>query len=253
MFIFTCTDRFEDMMCCIYAAWEKALQCGHDEVKLMREPVMQRTLFDEYIHVDYDEEKAGKVIRTIKKKLSNKGMIAVYYVSMSHEEDALDIMYHFLVKGFKVGESIFDRYGDSVVMRMFELRRRVSNEAHFFREIARFTSLNDKVFVCHLEPKDNVILVVADHFADRMPSEHFMIIDDNRQYAVVHPKDGENYVRYLTEKEMEVLCQTENYEDRYTDLWRTFFDTIAIKQRENPLCQRNMMPLWTRKHAVEYK
>ena len=34
MYIFTCEDRFEDMMCCIYHAWEKALKVGHGCVRL---------------------------------------------------------------------------------------------------------------------------------------------------------------------------------------------------------------------------
>ncbi len=252
MFIFTCEDRFEDMMCCIYRAWEYALQYGHDNIMLKKEPVLQHTLFDTYIHVDYDEGRAQKVIRTIERKLSGKGLYYIYYATLSNEEDALNTIYHFLVKGFQIGPGIFDCYGEPEVMRIFEIKRRVGNEAHFFREFARFTSLDDRVYVCHLEPKNNVITIVANHFADRMPSEYFMIIDDNRCYAVVHPKDGENYIRYLTEEEMAVLCQTESYEDQYTDLWRTFFDTIGIQERENPTCQRNMMPLWMRKHAVEF-
>lgn len=252
MYIFTCKDRFEDMMCCIYVAWEKALEVGHDNICLMREPVVQQTFFDTYVSVEYDETKAQKVMRTIERELAGKGMYYMYYAALSHEEDALNVMYHFLVKALKVGSQIFDYYAEPEVMRLFEIKRRVGNEAHFFREVARFTSMNNQVYVCHLEPKDNVIGIVAEHFADRMPSEHFMIIDDNRKYAVIHPKDEENYIRYLTDEEMSVLCQTEQYEDEYTDLWRTFFQTIAIRQRENSICQRNMFPIWTRKHAVEF-
>lgn len=252
MYIFTCRDRFEDVMCCVYDAWEKALKCGHEEISLMKEPILQESFLDEYIHVDYEKTKADKVIRTIEKKLSSKGLYYVYYATLSHEEDAVDVMYHFLVKAFKVGVRIFDSYTEPEMMRLFEIRRRVGNESHFFREIARFTSLNNQVYVCHLEPKDNIITLLANHFSQRMPSEHFMIIDDNRSYAVVHPKDEECYIRYLTEEEMKLLCQTEQYEDEYTDLWRTFFRSIAIKERKNYECQRNMMPIWTRKHAVEF-
>ena len=33
MYIFTCENTFEDMMCCIYHAWEKALKVGHGCVR----------------------------------------------------------------------------------------------------------------------------------------------------------------------------------------------------------------------------
>ena len=107
-------------------------------------------------------------------------------------------------------------------------------------------------------------MLVGRHFADRMPSEHWMIIDDNRKTACVHPKDGENYLRYLTDEEFQTLRKTEEYEDEYeeedseyedeyTDLWKTFFHAIAIDERKNYVCQRNLFPLWKRKHAVEFK
>lgn len=76
---------------------------------------------------------------------------------------------------------------ESPVSRMLEIRRAVGNEIHHFREFARFNSIDNKVYVCHLEPKHDVIYQVAEHFADRMPDEYFMILDDNRKYAVIHP------------------------------------------------------------------
>ena len=66
-------------------------------------------------------------------------------------------------------------------------------------------------------------------------------------------KDGENYLRYLTDGEFEALRKTEEYEDEYTGMWKTFFHTIGIKERENYVCQRNLFPIWKRKHAVEFK
>ena len=59
-----------------------------------------------------------------------------------------------------------------------------------------------------------------------------MIIDDNRKTACVHVKDGENYLRYLTDDEFSVLQKTESYEDEYTDMWKTFFHAISIETTE---------------------
>ena len=94
--------------------------------------------------------------------------------------------------------------------------------------------------------------MTAEHFEDRMPSENWIIVDDTRRLAVIHPKDEEIYISYLNEKEMQALMTTEQYNDKYTSLWQTFFDSIAIKQRENYRCQRNHFPIWMRKHVVEF-
>ncbi|MDE6025926.1 MAG: TIGR03915 family putative DNA repair protein [Lachnospiraceae bacterium] len=252
MKVFCCEDRFEDMLTCIYDAWSVALTEGHENVRVVREPVLQQTLFDEYIHVEPDRDKLEKVIRSIKRQISNQAYMYVFYASLSSEEDALQAIYNFLRVGFAVGGQVCSMYTNPHVMRMVELKRRIGNEGHYFREFARFTSLDNKVYVCHIEPKNNVVMMVGNHFADRMPSEHWMIIDDTRKLAVVHPKDEENYLRYLTDTEFESLSHSEDYSDKYTDMWKSFFDVIAIKERKNISCQRNMFPIWMRKHAVEF-
>lgn len=239
-------------MTCIYDAWSYALDHGHGALRLEREPIYQQSLFDEYVHVDADREKTEKVVRSIKMQISGQAYMYVFYASLSEESDALQAIYNFLRVGFAVGNQVCVMYANPHVMRMLELKRRIGNESHYFREFARFTSLDNRVYVCHIEPKNNVALLVGEHFADRMPSEHWMIVDDRRKLAVVHPKDEENYMRYLTEEEFAVLSQTEAYEDRYTDMWRSFFKAISIKERENIACQRNMFPIWMRKHAVEF-
>jgi len=252
MLIFTCNNSFEDMMCCIFTAWESAIKYGHSNVRLLCEPIEQRTLFDEYIHVDFDEEKYDKVCHSISKKISDKAMYFIYCASLSVEDDALDCIYRFLIYGFKVGAEVTNHYNNPYVMRLLEIKRKVSNEAHFFVEFVRFNSLDNKLYVSHIEPKSDILYFVGEHFADRMPSEYWMIIDDTRKKAVIHPKDGENEIRLLTEDEYTVLKQTELVEDEYTRMWRSFFNTIAISQRENRKCQRNLMPIWLRKHATEF-
>ena len=177
----------------------------------------------------------------------------IYYASLSADENALQAIYDFLRVGFAIGSTVVEQYTNPHVMNLLELRRQVSNEAHHFREFARFQSLENQVYVSHLEPRNDVIMLVGNHFANRMPSEHWMIIDDNRKTACVHVKDGENYLRYLTDDEFSVLQKTESYEDEYTDMWKTFFHAISIEQRKNYVCQRNLFPIWKRKHAVEFR
>ena len=47
-------------MTCIYDAWSEALRIGHDQIQLKKEPILQQTMFDEYVHVDGDNMKAEK-------------------------------------------------------------------------------------------------------------------------------------------------------------------------------------------------
>lgn len=251
MTIFTCKDAYEDMMTCIYAGWEWALKNGHENLRLMKEPIEQPSLFDQYIHIKKDREKSLKVTRSIVKKLSIKAYIDIYNVLLFYE-DRLDDVYRYLRLGFKAGSKITDMLTEPIVMKISKISKSVSNEASLFREFARFNSVDNKVYICHLEPKSNVVYYVATHFQDRMPSENWIIIDDNRKLAVVHPKNEKMYLTYLDDKQFERLSESERLKDEYTTLWQTFFDSIAIKQRENYNCQRGHFPIWMRKHTVEF-
>lgn len=137
-------------------------------------------------------------------------------------------------------------------MRLFEYSRKLSNEAHFYREFVRFQRFDQGIYISRISPNGDVLSYIADHFSDRMPSEHFMIIDDKRKKAVVHPKDQNYYFRNLSEEEMKFFIEQENNQDPYADLWKLFFNTIAIEERRNPTCQRNHLPLHFRNHMLEF-
>ena len=51
MKIYTCKDRLEDIMTCIYDAWADALLIGHDQIQLKKEPIFQTTLLLSLIHI----------------------------------------------------------------------------------------------------------------------------------------------------------------------------------------------------------
>ena len=118
MKVFTCKDRLEDIMTCIYDAWSEALQIGHDQIQLKKEPIFQQTIFDEYIHVDQDTSKAEKVIRSIRRDISDEAYLDIYLATLSAEEDALQAIYNFLRVGFSMGGNALKQYANPHVMRI---------------------------------------------------------------------------------------------------------------------------------------
>lgn len=238
------------MLTCIYDAWGSKL--GHANVSLMLEPVTEPELFTDYIHVAPDEEKAQKVIRSVREKLSNECYKWLYYISCSEETDKLDIMYRYLVKAFHTGPCILNMLQDRTISRAMEINRKVGNEAHLSREFMRFSSVDNQVYVAHFSPKADVLVMVAPYFCDRMPSEYWVIIDATRQLAAVHPKNSDYYLRELTDEEINEIKKAADTHDEFIALWKTYFESIAIKERENYKCQRSHFPLWMRKHVTEF-
>lgn len=250
MTIYTCAHDWEAMLTCIYVAWSDGR--GYKNIRLMLEPIEQLTLFDEYIHVEPDYDKAMKVIDSICRKISPYVYQELAYSSMAYEEDILDNIFHVLILGFNFGPQILEMVQYRDVMRNKEIRIRVGREEGYFREFIRFHEIDHSVYVAHIEPKSWIIHALGPQFADRMPSENWMIIDDVHREAVIKPKNEKFYFRKLSPEEYDRLLLTERQNDMYTDMWKLFYDTIAIRQRKNEKCRDNLFPIWTRKHAVEF-
>lgn len=250
MTVYTCEPNLEAMLSCIYDAWASGK--GHRNIRLALEPVGQYSFMDEYIHVDEDSDKARKVMDAVCLKISQYVYSELTYTGMAYEEDALDNIYHVMILGFAYGPNVLDMVHYKDVMRNREIRVRLEKEVCGFKDFTRFHEVKKSVYVAHIEPKSRLLPMLAEHFEDRMPSEHWMIIDDIHKEAVVHPKDEHYYFWKLNDDEFEQLLVTENENDEYTDMWKTFFDSIAIKERKNIACQNNLFPKWKRKHAVEF-
>ena len=125
MVVFTCKDDFESMMTCIYDAW--AARLGHSNIRLAIEPVGNLELFCEYRHVEKNQEKAEKVIRTIQRKISPEAYEWIYAAALSFQPHKLDCIYRFLVLGFSLGSQILHMLHVQQVAAVFELKRKVYN------------------------------------------------------------------------------------------------------------------------------
>lgn len=249
MYIFSCEREYDAMLTCIYKAWDSGL--GHKNIKLELEPLGQMNLTDTYIHVDTDTELARKVMDAVNTKISPWFYSQLAYASMAYEDDILDLMYRMMLMGFNYGPHATEMVQYGVPMRFKEVRKRLGREINRFQEFSRFHAIGN-TYIAHIEPKSRLVMALGPIFEDRMPSEDWMIIDDVHKEAVVHPKNEQWYLRTFSDEEMESLMRTEDMNDEYTDLWKIFFDTIAIKERTNPRCQNTLFPKWTRKHAVEF-
>lgn len=249
MTIYTCEKNWQAMLSCIYDAWSSGQ--GHDNIRLEFATAEQYSLFDNYIYVEADELKATKVMDAINQKLNSYVYRQLYITSLSDEDDVLENIYHTMILAFAIGPTALDMVKYKDIFRNIELRRRVEKEANRFQEIIRFHKIGE-AYVAHIDARCRVLEFLGPIFHDRMPSEHFIIVDDTHKEAVVHPKDGQYYLWKLNDAEFNKLCETEDENDEYTDMWKAFYETIGIRERENRRCQMGHFPLWARKHAVEF-
>ena len=244
--VYLCEDTLEGIFTAIYQAWADGT--SHTDVRLQSD-ADTLSFFEEYKTVTTDTILADKVVHSIKHKLSDQVYYHVFRATLSSDPTKASHIYHFLQKAFKYGPNIIHQLNDDDVCKIFELTRFISNEAHRYLEFVRFEELRNGVLVSRINPKGNVVPIIAEHFADRLHCENWIILDTNREIAAVHSAHhGYILTTQISEDQLLHFSTQSDNEQIYKDLWNTFFHTIAIEERKNTDLQRNMMPLRYRKY-----
>ncbi len=255
MTVYLCEPHFESMLCAIYDAWDSGK--GHENVRIELEGAYRDLeLFTQYVQVPFSEDKARKVIRSISQKISAQAYEKVYVSSLSQEDERADRIYRFLIQGFVHGAKVLDMIQLPEVYEIFQMCRNVYNENHQLTQFVRFSQTGQGVLISRIGPKNDVLPLLAPFFADRLPMENWMIYDETRRKAAVHPA-GEAWMFLYGDSQPEACFkgQLDQATDQaeYESLWKAFHETVAIEARKNPTCQRNHLPLRFRPYMTEFQ
>ena len=253
--IYQCEDTVNGILSAVYDAGISGYGHRYIRIQPQAEGVAQNLeLFSEYVSVETSVDKAESVVDAVRHKISEKAYRFMMYAAASCYEDRGDAIYQFVTYGFSMGASVCNALQIPWVKRIFEINRAVGNEAHYFHEFLRFQEVHREpsLLLAIIEPKNRIIPMVTEHFADRFMEEWFIIYDKTHQEASFHQRNGSWEVRLLTKEEAERLEELTEQGRDYVDLWKTFFQSIAIVERTNEKLQRNMLPLHYRKHMTEF-
>lgn len=248
-----CEDSLEGIFTGIYEAY--ALREGHEHVHIQVGEEDNYRLFASYLHILPDVVKTGKVAQTLLGRLGESVYHALCRAAASCYQDKGEAVYRTVVDAITTGSGrrVMENLRNPYVQRTFELARYTANEAHYETEFIRFQELEQGVLFSRIGPKNNVVPFVMPHFADRLCPENFMIYDENRKLFGVHPAKEEWYLVSAPEDLMEDSLRWSSKEEKYQELFKTFHETIGIKERENKRLQRQMCACRYQDYMVEFK
>lgn len=249
MTVFQCEDNFEGIFCGVYDAWTSRL--GHAQVRLELSDTGNLEMFCEYRKAERTEEKFQKVADAVLTKLGRRIYEQIYQASLSGDPEKADWIYRYLIYGFHVGPGIIDMLQNPAVSEVFRMSRNVGSEAHQLTGFVRFSRMGGKVLAASIGPRNDVLPLLAAHFADRFSGEHWMIYDETRQKAAIH-RAGYPWVMAEFEKERWEQMKETREDERYEELWKTFHRSISIAERENSRCQKGHLPLRYRPYMTEF-
>lgn len=257
MTVFECEDSSDGIFTGIYDAWASCL--GHANVRLQLQDMHTMELFTQYRQVVPDVDKAEKVAHTIRRKMGKESYQIIFRAAMAKSEDKADCIYRTLIQGLssriseKEAAAVLNRLTDPAIGRVFELSRRVWHEAHHYMGFVRFAELKNGVLFSEIEAEGQVLPLLADHFANRLQNEDFLIYDRAHDSCLLHRRQRPCILvrdAGLDQGDGSHISFSEK-EEKMKQLWLGFCRSISIKVRENPALQQQMLPLRFRKWMTE--
>lgn len=229
--IYTYDGSFQGLLCCIFESYAK--KESPSAIHAQEEPVL--TLFENRTIIT-DENKANRVYKKIV-KLSHFTANIMKKAHLTCLIDKEMHLYSLAVRLIDQGGGFVGNQTDPQIYPILQAIRHMEREAHLLRGFVRFSILGGAL-VGEIEPKNQVLPLLRHHFCDRYQNETFFLYDRTHHQGLFYAQ-GKSTIIPLASFQM---GQSDGEEAQYRTLWKQFYDTIAIKERENPTCRRTQMP-----------
>lgn len=251
--ILICEPSPEGIFSAVYYAYNNKLNPNITKVIFGEDDNYE--LFAEYSNVRTDLGWAYKVDRTIEKRFDNISYSYIWHALYSRDAQKGDAVYHTIARGLANAYQgkLINYLQDPHVLAVSKMRQNVWCEAHHYMGFVRFRELHKKVLYSEIEPKNHVLPLIAEHFAERFPNENFMIRDKGRNLYLVHEAGKEVVFHQEEDGGREVSADMYSKEEQEIQaLFRIFHSSIAIKERTNLELQQQLLPLRFRENMIEF-
>lgn len=204
-------------------------------------------LLGDIIEIVTDKVKLKKVRDAIINKLDLLALKKIYMVYLCNEKDKAMIIFEYLKIAFKLGHDVHSFLNIYAIRLVDDINRRVSMECHRFEGFVRFNYIDEKFLYSSIEPDNDILELLGDHFKNRFSSEYFIIHDISREKALIY-----NGILYeIIAMDKDTYEKLKSYEDEYANLWKSYFKSTTIEERRNLRLQCRMMPKRYWKHILE--
>lgn len=210
---------------------------------------VQQELFSDYKIIETDTKKSERVFDTVRNKISPSSLIYIYYTYLSDTPEREMLCFEYVSEGLKRGNKINHYLNIDCVNNVINSVRRIKNEAEQYRGFVRFSELENGVFYSCIEPKCNIMPLIANHFIKRFSSLPWIIHDISRELCMVY---NGKICYFETAYSMPKIVYSED-EKQYRDLWKNFYEKTEIKERHNERCRMSHMPKRMWKYLTEFE
>lgn len=188
-----------------------------------------------------------RVWKGLQKRLSAMALsvITVTWLSELPETDML--LFRYIRKAIDAPRTVELNFGDPDVLEVSKVWKKVTNERLRVIQFLRFQKAVDGTFFAAVKPVYNVLPLTLAHLKDRFADQRWLLYDLKREYGYYYDLKEATEVRF-EEKDAHLLSGLlgeelmDADEKLFQQMWKTYFKSIAIKERLNPKLHRQHMP-----------
>lgn len=203
--------------------------------------------FETSFFVATDRKLASRVKTSLIKTFGNNFFSSITLAFHSYEEDKEETIAKTIKGMYKNGYNYLKSSNEAPV-NFNRIIKNILSENHDFKGLLRFEELDDGSLYARFRPKNDILDLIYPHFKNRMPKEKFIIHDVGRNICIIY----ENGIFDYMELE-EVPFSKSSKEDFYSKAWQAFYNSIAIKERENKKLMQSNMPKYKWEFLTEKK
>lgn len=231
--IYVTDGSFEGILTAVFEAYQKK----EEPQSIISQKVFQLSLDTEVKEIKTDEEKSGRVYNSIINKISHDALELLYKAWLSEHYDVGVAIYRYIKIGLNIGNRVISYLQNPDILMVHDLAQEVSKEIHLFLGILRFKKLYNGVYYSKIEPDNNIVMLLVEHFVKRLSNQPWIIHDAKRNIYAFYNTDQ---VVFSNES---IDIPIDNWDDKEFELlWQRYFKAIAIESRINPRLQKQFMP-----------
>ncbi len=223
---------WEGLLTVVFEFFDRKLE----HVKIVNSEHYQPDVFSDYLPLATDAARAQRVLTGLKKKLSPEAVKKLFRCYLSEQPGIENHILDYIRLTFSSPSSIESAYGYPAVLKISQVDKMIGRECHRMEAFVRFQLTRDDIYFAAVVPDFNVLPLIVSHFKKRYADQPWIIYDLKRKYGIYYD------LSHVEEIELENLPDLSSAntkqlmsgnEIQYQQLWKTYFDSVNIKERKN--------------------
>jgi probable DNA metabolism protein len=241
---------FAGLMTAIFEVYERKIVSPH----IRDQSTSTTDVFSTCHKVTTDMTKATRVWNGLHTRITSGMGHNVYACFLSREQNIENVLLGFARYVFSSERNIQFDYSDRNTLHIHQLARKVFREKHRMEAFVRFEKLEDDLYFSVIEPKYDVLPLIAGHFEDRYADQQWLIYDKKRAYGIYFDRAVQSVseiILDLNQNDHAPASRIHADELKYQQLWQDYFQSGNIASGRNIKLHIHHVPVRYWKHLTE--